>query len=462
MLGRLFGGGESRAVSYQQVWGTGGDWPTGSTWAGPAISQEKSLQISTVYACVRLYTDTISTLPVGAYIRSGGVRRSYQPRPAWLDEPYPNINWSTHMQQVVLSLMLNGNAYVRVYRNATGDPVSLLVLNPQQVEPKAGKDGSVVYVWNGGEAIISSRDMLHITELLMPGEVKGISRIDQVKQELGLATALTEFASKFFGNGTAVAGVIETPANITVDQAKAAKQAFEETHRGVGKAHGVAIVGGGGKFVKTSTAPDEAQMLESRLQSVEAVARVFRVPPQKIGITTPGTMSYASVEQMNMAWTIDSVRPYVEKIEAAYSRLLPSVAFIKINMDALLRGDTASRYTAYGQALAAGWAAVNDVRRLEDMPPIAGGDVLRVPLENISLDAANVVETEKNVAMAVELINAGAEPEATLAAFGLPAIPWSEDHPEPMDPAADSTEDSGDPGEPADDSTDTPNDGTSA
>ena len=444
MLGRLLGG-ETRAVTYQSVWGTGGDWPTGETWAGSTVSQSTSLQIAAVYSCVRLYTDTLSTLPVGAYLRAKGTRRPFYPRPSWLDTPYPGVTWGNHVQQGMVSLLINGNWYTRVYRNSIGEAVALLVLDPNLVEPMTTADGDVVYVWDGGRATIPSADMLHITELVMPGQVKGVSRIDQVKQELGLSQALTEFAARFFANGTAVGGIIQTEAAVTVEQAKAVKSSFEATHKGAGKAHGVAVIGGGGKFVPTSTAPEEAQMLESRAQQIETIARVFRVPPPKIGITTPGSMSYASVEQLQISWTQDSVRPYAAKIEDAYSRLLPETAFIRLNMDALLRGDTESRYNAYSTALQSGWASINDVRRLEDMPPVDGGDGVRVPLANVDLAAANVVETEKNVAMAVALIAAGADPAETLAAFGLPAIEFAEpetpDAPEPADPADDPAED---------------------
>jgi len=444
MLGRLLGKSETRGLSYQSIWGSGGDWPTGQTWAGQSISQTQSLQIATVYSCVRLYVDTLSTLPAGAFIRSQGTRRPYGPRPAWLDAPYPGVTWGQHIAQVMVSVLLSGNSYTRVFRSPLGEPVALMVLNPQQVEPQANPDGTVSYVWSSAtsQAVIPQRDVLHITELLLPGDVKGVSRIDSVKNELGLAQALLDFSSRFFANGTAVGGVIQTPATVTSDQAKEVKAAFESTHRGSGKAHGVAVIGGGGTFVKTSTAPDEAQMLESRAQSIETIARVFRVPPPKLGITTPGSMSYASVEQLQISWTQDSVRPYAAKIEDAYSRLLPDGVFIRLNMDALLRGDTSARYGAYSTALDSGWAAINDVRRLEDMPPIEGGDQLRVPLENINLAAANVVETEKNVQMAVALISAGADPADTLAAFGLPPLAWGEaDMPDPNDSADDMAED---------------------
>lgn len=110
-------------------------------------------------------------------------------------------------------------------------------------------------------------------------------------------------------------------------------------------------------------------------------------------------------------------------------------------MDSLLRGDLDSRYAAYGKGLDSGWLLVNDVRAKEDMPAIAGGDVLRVPLENIAIDAAGLVADEKRVEMAARLVQAGFSPEDTLRVFGLPAIPHnglpSVQQQPPTDPTAD-------------------------
>ena len=164
-------------------------------------------------------------------------------------------------------------------------------------------------------------------------------------------------------------------------------------------------------------------MLESRQFAVEEIARTFRCPPSMIGVTTPGAMSYASVEQNGIQFVQHTLRPYIVKIEDAYSTLLPGVAFLKFNVDALQRGDQASRYAAHASALVNGWSSINDVRRIEDMPPVDGGDVYRVPLANVNLDAANLTELEKKAGIVQRLVFAGFDPSAILAALELPAIP---------------------------------------
>ena len=417
MLGRLLPR-ESRAVSYQALWAND-DWPTSNTWSGQAISQTKALQIGAVYACIRLYVDTISTFPVGAFTRTSGSRLP-APRPDWMSEPYPGITWTRHVQQGLVSLLVNGNWYTRKIRNTARDVIGLVVLDPQRVEPHQRPDGSIYFLIDGVTPV-ERDDMIHITELVLPGQLKGVSRIDQVKQELGLAQALTEFAARFFANGTQLSGVIETPAVLDVEQATKALNTFEASHRGKNQ-HRPAVLGGGGKWVKASTAPNEAQMLESRQQAVEAIARVFKVPPFKIGLTNPGAMSYSSVEQMQIAWVQDSLQPYVSLIEDAYGWLLPRGQFVRLNMDALLRGDMQTRYESYSKGSDAGFLSINDIHRLEDMPPVPGGDEYRVGLENINLSAANLVELQKRIDMFVALVGQGADPTSAASVVGLPAI----------------------------------------
>jgi hypothetical protein len=169
--------------------------------------------------------------------------------------------------------------------------------------------------------------------------------------------------------------------------------------------------------------PNEAQMLESRQFAVEEIARTFRCPPSMIGVTTPGAMSYASVEQNGIQFVTHTLRPYIVKIEDSYSRLLPGVAFLSFNVNGLLRGDTASRYAAYSTGLQAGFFSVNDVRRIEDFPPVDGGDVNRVPLANVDLAAANLTELDKKSVIAQRMIQSGFDPAAVLESLGLQALP---------------------------------------
>jgi HK97 family phage portal protein len=279
----------------------------------------------------------------------------------------------------------------------------------------------IEYVYDH-RTVLSSEEVLHITELRKPGHLRGISRVDQLKESLGLAKALEEFSSRFFGSGSITDVVIESPSNLTREQAKELVDGWEEHHRGIRKAHRPGVLGGGAKINKIGIDPEQSQLLASRAFSVEDVCRAFRVPPHMVGVTTPGAMSYASVEQNAIQWVRFSVVPIVARLEAAYTKLLPSTAFIKFNLDSLLRGDTQTRFSAYSTGLQAGFMSVNDVRRLEDMPAVENGDSVRVPLANVNLSAADLLETDRRTLMAQRLVYAGFDPVEVLKVLDLPAI----------------------------------------
>lgn len=421
MLGRLLGGGESRALSYQAVWGAGLDWSTGATLSGVSMNQDDALKLSAVYACIRIYADTVSTLPMDAFTNQGADRVPVRPRPVWVDSADTGVTRQDHLVQVLVSLLLDGNAYVLVTRNDSGQVVALTALDPLKVEARRNPARQVEYVYDQ-RIVMTAEEILHITELRKPGTLKGVSRVEYLKETLGLAKALEEFSARFFGSGSVTDIVIEAPGNLTREQAKDLADGWEEHHRGIRKAHRPGVLGGGAKVTKIGVDPENSQLLASRAFSVEDICRAFRVPPHMLGVTTPGSMSYASVEQNAIQWVRFSVTPIVARLEAAYSTLLPSGQFVKFNLDSLLRGDTQTRFSAYSTGLQSGFMSVNDVRRLEDMEPVDGGDMVRVPLANVNLNAADLVETEKLVVMAQRLVFAGFDPAAVLAALGLPAI----------------------------------------
>jgi len=425
VLSRIFNpsadSGEERALSFQTIFGSGGDLMV-TTSAGVTMNQDEALKLGTVYACVRLIADSISTLPVDTYIRRDGTRTPFRPRPEWLDSPEVGVSRTEHFQQVLVSLLLNGNAFTRILRDDQGI-AGLIVLNPQRVEVRLNRATRRPEFVYDNRDVIASEDMIHITELRLPGELRGRSRIDMVKETLGLSKALDTFAQLFFGQGSQVGGIIEYPGALTREQAKDLADSFELQHKSVRRSHRPGVLFGGAKFTKTSVEPNEAQMLESRQFAVEEIARTFKCPPSLLSVTTPGAMSYASVEQNGIQFVQHTLRPYIVKIEDAYSTLLPGVAFLKFNVDALQRGDQESRYAAHASALVNGWASINDIRRIEDQPPVDGGDVYRVPLANVDLDAANLTELEKKSGIVQRLVFSGFDPASILAALDLPAIP---------------------------------------
>jgi HK97 family phage portal protein len=418
MLGNLF---EQRAVSFQTVWGAGEPWGLQSE-SGVNVTTKKSFEIVAFFSAVSLISDTISTLPCGAYLRVGPIRRPLNPRPMWLDQP--DVDLSTRaafFQQVFSSLLVHGNSYTRVFRDNQGQVVNLVNLNPEKVEVERSKVGRKIYRYEGENRVLTSDDVIHIVDLILPGELKGLSRVETLKQALGLNIALSDYASRFFGTGASASGIIEFPGNLTSEQAKQLADGFDSRHRnGSRRAHKTGVLSGGAKFVATQTDPEKSQALESRKFAVEEIARAFNVPLHLLGV--PGTASYASVEQNNLQFVSMTLRPLAEKVEAAFSRLLPGDAFIKFQFNDLLRADLEARIRSYSVGAQAGFYSTNDIRRLEDLSPVDNGDQYRVPLANIALADTQVITDEKKTYMVAQLIQSGFAPAEVLSALGMPEI----------------------------------------
>lgn len=423
MLDRLFRPSEQRSLTWQSLFESGAPMPS-STRAGVSITQDNSFKIGAVYAAVRLISDTISTLPLDTFVRRDGERLPYRPRPAWVDnpEPDPSVQRSDHYQSLLVSLLVDGNAFVRKIFNGAGDVTALTVLDPKRVEVRRSAAGRIEFVIDQGRTVLSEAEMLHITELRKPGQLRGTSRITELRETLGLTKALEDYSAQFFGSGSTSSGIIETPFELTAEQAEGLQAQWEKGHKGLRKAHRPGILSGGAKWVQTSVNPEDSQLLASREFAVEEVCRLFRIPLAMLQSSKPGTTAYASREQDSLQFVTYTLLPYIAKIEGVYGTLLPGDAFLRFNVDGLLRASLTERYAAYSQAIQAGFLSINDIHRLEDMSPADGGDVYRVPLANVNLEAANIVETDKRVLMAVRLVNAGFDPNEALAAFNLPAI----------------------------------------
>lgn len=417
MLNNLF---EQRKISFQTIWGSGESLGLDSN-SGQNVTADKSFQIVAFFSAVSLISDTIATLPVDSFVRRDGERIPYRPKPQWIDQPDIDTTKQAHYQQLLVSMLVHGNSYTRVFRDNRGEVVNLMVLDPDTVDVKRNAVGRKMFIVEGESKTLTSDDIIHIPDLLLPGHVKGISRVEKLKEALGLTLAVQEYAAKFYGTGANPAGVIQVDGNLTSEQAKQLADGFDSRHRNSSRrAHRTGVLAGGAKFMSTQVDPEKSQALESRKFAVEEIARAFNIPPHLLGVT--GAMSYASVEQNAIQWTTHGLRPLAEKIEWAYSRLLPNDAFIKFNFSALLRGDYQTRIQSYSVATQAGFMSINDIRRLEDLSPTEGGDVYRVPLANINLLEADVVANDRKVLMANRLVTTGFDPEQVLAALGLPAI----------------------------------------
>lgn len=425
MLNRLLNvSGEERAISFQSIWGSGGDLTAFSTQADTLVDQVSATTINSVWACVTLIADTISTLPVDAFIKKDGVTFPYRPKPTWVTQPDFEISSTAFWQQTLISLLLDGNAFIRVFRDPnTGDVLNLMTLNPMKVNVNRTAVGQKRFHYEGEGRSLDSNEILHITgSLLMPGEVRAASPIDKLKENFGLSMALENFAARFFGQGTHTQGVITYPGQLTKEQAENLSRSFDNSHKGYKRAHRTGVLSGGAQFVKTSANPDEAQMLASRRLAVEDVARAYRVPLNMIGLVESGAQSYNSNEQNAIAFVTHTLRPWIVKLEDAFSSLLPNKAYLDFNVSELLRGDFATRVAGYSSALQSGWMTINEVRKIEDLKPVSDGDQNRVPLANVNLGSASLSEQQSKIDMLGAMVRAGFDPNESASALGLPPI----------------------------------------
>jgi HK97 family phage portal protein len=280
----------------------------------------------------------------------------------------------------------------------------------------------------GEKNLLSSEDVIFISDLVRPGEIRGMARVEALKDNLGLSMALESYAARFFSNSATPQGIIEFPGNLTSEQSENLRRNFDAAHRGLKRSHKTGVLSAGAQWKATGVDPEQSQLEMSRRLAVEDVARAFNIPNHMLGVQ--GSTAYASVEQDSIFFVQHTLRPIVQKLETAFSVLLNEVpggesAFLRFNLDGLLRGDSQARATSYSIGLQAGYYTVNDIRRLEDLVPMADptADQVRVPLANVSIEDSRIATEDKKVAMAQRLVLSGYEPKAVLAALGLPEIP---------------------------------------
>jgi HK97 family phage portal protein len=365
---------------------------------------------------------------VDVFFRDDGNRRPFRPKPSWVGQPDVNFNGhSTFYKSVLVSLLIDGNAFIRVFSNRRGEVVNLNVLNPNTVEVKRNGQGRLIFDVVGEDKPLTTEEIVYIPDLLKPGHVRGVSRVGAMKENLSLAKALEMYAATFFGSGTTLQGVIEYPGALTQEQADNLRNSFDNAHKGWRKSGRTGILSGGASFKATQADPEKSQALEARRMAVEDVARIWRIPSHMLNL--PGTNTYSSVEQNMIAFVTHTLRPYVTLLEDNMSVLMDRYpggadAFIKFNMNGLLRADTQARFSSYSTGLQSGFLTINDIRSWEDLTAQAGdaASQVRVPLANVNLSESGVRAQREKVGMVRDLVFAGFSPAEAMEMVGLPPV----------------------------------------
>ena len=365
----------------------------GGTTAGKPVNENTAMQMTAVYSCVRILSEAIAGLPLHVYkYNDGGSKEKDLQHPLYKllhDEPNPEMTSFVFRETLMGHLLLWGNAYAQVIRNARGEVVALYPLMPNKMTVDRDKDGCLYYLYQRGsgdtpslgknsQVLLSPSDVLHIPGLGFDGLV-GYSPIAMAKNAIGLAIATEEYGAKFFANGAAPGGVLEHPG--TIKDPQKVKDSWNSAYQGSGNAHRVAVLEEGMKYQPIGISPEQAQFLETRKFQINEIARIFRVPPHMVGDLEKS--SFSNIEQQSLEFVKYTLDPWVVRWEQSMYRVLLSESekkdhFIKFNVDGLLRGDYESRMNGYATARQNGWMSANDIRELENLnriPAEQGGDL---------------------------------------------------------------------------------------
>jgi len=365
----------------------------GSTAAGQAVNERSAMQMSAVYACVRILSEAIAALPLHfyQYNDSGGKEKAIQHPlyPILHDEPNPEMTAFSFRETLMTHLLLWGNAYAQIIRNGRGEVLALYPLMPDRMTVDRDARGRVYYEYTRSESdantigkkssvLLLPEDVFHIPGLGFDGLV-GYSPIAMAKRAVGLGLACDEYGAAFYANGAQPGGVLEHPG--VVKNPQHVRDSWNAIYQGAKNAHKVAILEEGMSYKPISVNPQEAQFLETRKFQIDEIARIFRVPPHMVGDLDKS--SFSNIEQQSLEFVKYTLAPWIARWEQTIHRtlLLPSEKawhFARFNVEGLLRGDYQSRMNGYAVARQNGWMSANDIRELENLdriPAEAGGDL---------------------------------------------------------------------------------------
>jgi HK97 family phage portal protein len=360
------------------------------SFAGVAVTPETALAQSAVFACTRVISETIGSLPLKIYSRrSDGGKDEAQGHPLYpILHDNPN-QWQTRLEYfetVSGHLCLRGNAYSFIQRDGFGQPLSFVPLNPDRMMLEVeGTSADPIFVYRyradgtEQEQVFTSYDIWHLKGMSSDG-YSGLSPITYASNAIGLSIAAEKHGSKWFANGARPSGIAKYPGKLKEDSVKRLKNSLQEAMSG-DKVFSLIVLEEGLDFTTIGISNTDSQYLETRQFQVEEIARIFRVPSVLIGHPDK-TMTYASVEQLMLSFVVHTIRPWVSRIEQSINKYLlngDDRYFAEFRIEGLLRGDTKSRYDSYSSALQNCWMTRNEVRALENMNPVPDGDKFENP-----------------------------------------------------------------------------------
>jgi HK97 family phage portal protein len=362
------------------------------------VNNQTALTVSGLYACVRNVSEDIGKLPIKLFRKDGSSRFEVTDHPAvrlLQFQPNPEMDAMSLRETMNAQAMGWGNAYAEIQRDVAGNPVAIWPLRPDRVTIHRDRTTSRMFYTvttdDGKTSDIFSKDILHIHGLGFDG-ICGYNIVQLASQTVGAAIAMDKFAGAYFANGMHQTGNIEHPLTLSTQAQGRLKKQLDADYNGAEKAHQTLILEEGMKFVSNVIDPKASQMIETRHFSVIEFCRWMRIPPHKVADLTKS--AFSNIEQQNIDYVQDGITGWCKRWELAlWSKLLSEQdkrdgLFFSHIVEGMLRGDIKTRSEAYNKFWNMGVMSINEIRGLENMNPIDGGDTHFVPMNFQSLENA--------------------------------------------------------------------------
>lgn len=382
------------------------------TATGLRVGVREAMTVPGIAACVQVLSEDIAKVPLILYRRttSGRERATNHPLYRLLKErPAPWLSSFMWRRALIANACTRDNGFSRVYRDRFGRVERIRPMPPGSVTMRWADDGEPFFdvdLMGQRETGLSYRDVIHVpyratNDGTTNGGVFGCSPITQHREAIALAVATERFSAKFFANGARPSAVIEMDAEMPDEEtAHRIRTGLERAMSGTDNSFRLAVLELGMKFKEVSSRNDQSQLSEIREFQAEEMARLYRVPPPKVGLLRRST--YSNIEHLAIEYVTDAIAPLASAFEQQLSVALLSEAeqedyFIELELGGLLRGDIASRYKAFATARQWGWLSVDEIREMENrnaLPDGAGAEYLR-PLNMSKAGEKDEQETEQ-------------------------------------------------------------------
>ena len=363
-------------------------------WSGERVSLSTALNHSVVWACTRLISETVGFLPLALMQEKNDTKLPAIKHPLWQvlhNAPNAELTAMAFRETLTAHCLLGGNCFARIYRRSgTNVATELDILLPSQVTPDRDKQKRLIYLVKDGNSPEvtytvkpnSAQDILHIRGLGFDG-VRGYSVLEMGRQSIGTALATERYTGTFFAKGARTPYYLQKATRFkTEEDFKRFRSEWESTYADYHKAP--IFEGSDVTYHQTGMSARDAQFLEMRLYSIHEICRWFLVSPHLVGDLSRATFS--NIEQLALEFVKVTLTVWLTRWEQELWRcvLTPEEKsqgyFFKHNVNALLRGDFASRMSGYATMLQNGIASPNEVRDLEDWNPYPGGGEYHIQL----------------------------------------------------------------------------------